>query len=440
MKFSLIASVFIYICLHPNLSGWASKLPIQDDGLEYSDKSIELDQHESTGSGKNPAFMVSLSTSETVSYGRVHWTSVDINENGLFDQSDNSLRISQSGMYFFSITATIESQDTTSLMLDNTGNSIGLFKYGNSSATIDSTTRTGLFLLTNINKPYILQRHSSSHLIGSENGKETSWLGFHYKTNNYLFASRDTSFSSTYSEVPLPNIIAMRGFSKSSNRFRVFEDGYYFVNFGSAVKNSKRSELRFDSTFSSSELYNQIRITNNATTPVIQSLSIIQRLFSGEHIYLKTYEGSQYSNSDHLTYLCSFKLNESLPVFSIASSNEDCSQSSSTVTFRQAPIIDTGNSWHNSGTYRIAVTGTYYIAFNIPSDERNDKIEIYIDINGHKRSRVFKSNNLVQNKFAGYASGGVLMKLSENDNLQLKFVGCIADDGNVGSLTIIFIP
>lgn len=83
-----------------------------------------------------------------------------------------------------------------------------------------------------IYKSYIQQEADGANtLIGSMNGKETSWSGFFYETDTYLFATVDDKI---YSPGKINfTTYQMNGFNRlTTSRFESLSTGFFYVSFG----------------------------------------------------------------------------------------------------------------------------------------------------------------------------------------------------------------
>ncbi|CAD5121129.1 DgyrCDS9668 [Dimorphilus gyrociliatus] len=411
--------------------------PASNGGLECQGNSIDVDQCESNdcNDGDTPAFMVSLLNNEIVGSGRMNWTQVVINQKNLFNEIDNSLNIQKSGMYVMSVTAHMDQSSKVDITLEGTGRKIGLSKLYNVS--VETITRCGIFTLTSLHRPNIVQNQPFSNLVGSLNGTETSWSGFYYKTDNYLSAARDSPTThSGHSSINLPIVTARKGFEINGNNFIAMNEGLYFISYGSATMRKVASIIKLHIA----SFVHYLRMASNRDVPYAYSVNFIRRVEIHDVFGLQRHQDTQYSDSNLQIHLNAFKLNESFPIFSIISTRERCSGQFFTFGFNALPYVDNMNGWiPNRQSYKIPTSGTYFVTFNLPNKSMSEELEVYIDVNGNQKTRVVKAS-IHYDFYSGYAFTGVLMKLSQNDELKLMFKGCTAQHTLFSSLTIIFVP
>lgn len=133
--------------------------------------------------------MVSMKYPQSLSQGRIKWSSIDVNNELLFDADTNGLNVTRYGMYFLSMSATVTSN--TSMITTDTGRTLGLIRQ-TTPLVKDTVSRESIFFLSPINKPSILQNFDGSTVDGDDNFKSTSWTGFLYNSNNFVLAARNS--------------------------------------------------------------------------------------------------------------------------------------------------------------------------------------------------------------------------------------------------------
>ncbi|CAD5114042.1 DgyrCDS3194 [Dimorphilus gyrociliatus] len=289
--------------------------PPINGGAECPGVPIEVEDCQTPECGiyRQPAFMVTLETSAILSQERVKWNSIDVNQDDLFNNADNSLNIKKSGLYYMSITATIGGNSGTHLSLENLGKRMDLKRERNEKS-FDLITRNCLFNLNSLYRPYVYQRLTSSFLAGDNFGKDTSWLGFKYSSNNYLFAGSEM-ITSDERYLALDSIINIRNFVavNSNRRFISREGGVYFVNFGIRPLSTEYVNVSIFIN-STNNPFERIRRNSKHIDSSDQLSRSFIRLIDDDTSFEYFIEGGHNSSEGFPTYLLAYKLNDSLPI------------------------------------------------------------------------------------------------------------------------------
>ncbi|CAD5126965.1 unnamed protein product [Dimorphilus gyrociliatus] len=378
----------------------------------------------------NPAFMVSLDNTGNVGEGRMNWEKVHLNSQKLFNPADNSLNITKSGMYFLSMTATVVETSRVSFQLDGTGRELGMTKL-KSNNNLNTITRDSLFFLTALNKPYVQQAFDTANLTG---GNNTLWTGFHYDSSSYFFGARDDEWMEKSSPIPLPIIMAMRGFRLENNMIKVSESGLYFVSFGSGFNPADDTIVSFHIN-DNKEKYRSINTFYMGRHTTHHTKSFLTYLHAGDSVGLTLTDGTSYADADLQTYLAIFKLDTEKPYF--CGSNSFDVDKSEFVRFHNIRL-DSHNSWNNiEGKYVVPQSGTYYVTANLPFESNKHELDIEIRVNGNLLSTFYAGQS---NDYDPYLSStSMLLSLSRNDFLQIKIQGSNAKAENQGVLSMIYI-
>lgn len=208
-------------CNHP---------PPMNNGKLYKGDSSQTQLCQVNECGNSTSFSVSLRYDQVMNDGKVNWTKINANSSNFFQADTQSLNIKSSEFYFFCLSGTVRSNNQFAF-LHRSGYSSGIDI--KSSNLIERTiSRQYGMLMSSLYKPHILQEQKSDVvLVGSETGKETSWSGFLYNTDTYLYAMYETPIDSN-GEISC-NKCQMNGFVRNSpNQFTNNNSGVFYVSIG----------------------------------------------------------------------------------------------------------------------------------------------------------------------------------------------------------------
>lgn len=377
-----------------------------------------------------PSFEVSL-YERYISPGLVNWTRAHFIRDKLYNRNTAKLDIKRIGIYLFALCATIEQRDNIRLSFSGAGLSVGLRR--ESSFIIDiSLMREAIFKLSPIFTPGI-QQAIPTNLISTSDGRETSWLGFKYETENYFFAATDRSVvSSGYVNLP---IVQMRGFSQNGNQFKSTDPGFYYVSFGVGVPVSGNSLTVHIAPYPRS--YRTIDGQNTEYIDTWTKNYILNSLQIAPEFGMYVTKGNLFSSSELQVYMTALKLNSSSPMMSIFSHQSIESSVGGLVIFQNI-IIDNFNGWSWAGSfYKIPITGLYYISFNIPFCNYSGIGQITVHVNDCLKKYVIRSTS--NTRYSQLVTGSILLNLKEGEKVSIKFVGCIRSDANEGVLNIFLV-
>ncbi|CAD5112940.1 DgyrCDS2147 [Dimorphilus gyrociliatus] len=386
-----------------------------------------------------PSFMVAQRNLDTYSQGIIRWSKVWYNFQDLFDPEKNSLNISESGFYILSLSAALASRQGITFRQTTPQNN-GLYRRadGNNIYEEDMISQTGIHFLTRLSSPLIRQTSSSTRLFSSLNGRETSWSGFKYESNNVLYAG--TLSSIIYpSKLRLERIATIRGFSQSDNKedFKTSEGGWYYINFGVGFYQNRMAQIALQINNEVQFKKTLIRSHTSYSTRDQGSRGLVVRLNSSDTIGLRFISGVIYSGNSLVTYLTACKLNSSdgSPLLYAYRKNDFSSSQFSSLTYNTT-VIDTTNSW-NGEYYTANISGLYHVDISIGLQSRKDAhLRIYVDneevLSLLRYSRLHSGIDTI--------SRTGLVKLKRGSKLQIKANGDLASDNKeLISITIFLI-
>ncbi|CAD5126733.1 DgyrCDS14789 [Dimorphilus gyrociliatus] len=368
----------------------------------------------------NPAFMVSLQETTHVNAENIQWSSIDVNDDNLYNSVTKEVRIKKPGMYFFSITTRTEKG--TYMGLENSGVTVGLYKrimYTHRTTT-NTISRSALYFLSSIHRPFINHYKNNSILFGTERGKETAWVGFRYETNNYICAATDKI--SLASSKPLDIVIALRGFTMSPSKQIIYsrQAGLYYINFGGGIKyhqSDHKIEISTNNFIGKySIIHSKIYFGGYRQPTYHLSRGFLHNMKAHERLQL---HGSRHYTSPMLeSYITAFQLNESLPAVFGYNNLTQCSSTLKTLTF-DTIAIDTSNSWNRAGVFTAPINATYFIELSIVAHQA----EAHIEVNNGIAFTLHKNNN--HNRYAELVSRTGLVKLKVGDTCKVMYRGCV---------------
>lgn len=382
----------------------------------------------------DPAFMVSLQRTQIFRSERVNWTSIDINNGKLFNPLDNTVNISSSGMYFFSKTVTIGDQMKAVLKTKNTGRDFGLGR-NPEGYSINMMNRASIFSLTSLYKPYVQHDLPRGALIGSDIGKETSWLGFRYNSDNYFFATTQESRFGQ-GDVSLPVTLSLRGFSSNGIYFRPQESGYYFIHYGIGTHPAAYISVTFAVDYFHQTYFKTIKAGEYSSSIDHLSRGVIRYVERGQAISLLLLSGSYgvYSDSNLQTYLSAFKLNSTQPMMFGYGSRNPCQNDEFRKYTLQDKYLDNTNSWNTTNnSYTSKANGIYYVELNL-SVQRLSRVEVFVEVNGIKQFRLIQLTADHESSELVTKSG--LVKMVKNDILTITYKGCLDQRLNMAGISI----
>lgn len=382
------------------------------------------------------AAMVSLS-GNTYSYEgyRMNWTSIDVNNQDLFNPVDNNMVIRRTGMYYFSLTGTFGKPFNSGLKLKGVGRDLAAFQ-SERAKTNSVATRGGLFQLTSLNRPYVTHEHIRTRYTGSSSKRETSWLGFFYDSDNYGFAARDSDFTGTI--IDLPIVMAQRGIAINSGKFKIFEDGFYFVNYGIGHKyfSSNSVNIYVNGTLIPYQFIT--RMQSYGFDEDARSRSTILYLTKGSELSFGSRVTRKYGSSPNLeTYLLTFKLNSSTPIYKVEGIRRTCN----TFSYRQITFETKAVDTANTGTvrsFRAPVNGTYYVDLTISFGSINYRDQ-FIRVLVNNKVVLGMPQYFYRRTTAEMSTKTGLIKLRAGDIVTTSFTGCLGSSGATRSSFIIFL-
>ncbi|CAD5126608.1 DgyrCDS14696 [Dimorphilus gyrociliatus] len=415
--------------------------PPSNGGRECSGLPIEIEncQTPPCPSGEKPCFMVSLQSTISVSEGRIQWSSIDVNQDNLYNPLTSRLNIKEAGVYYFAMTATMSRQTGAHLRLQNIGREIDLKRDKNEDG-IEQISRSGLYFLNPLFSPYINQMLPTASLLGSNAGKDTNWVGFKYSTDNYIFVGSDSS-SLEQNYIPLNILVNMRGYSigASNTEFINLEGGKYFIHFGCGIVPNVNLRISIYSNNHNTPYSRIQRLENQMASSDQLSRSFINALPANSKLQYRL-DGGHNSTIGLPTYLMAFKLNDSLPILFV---HQSYRYPSSCSTFMQlmafnVVIEDTTNSWTiRTREYKVPVTGTYYIDISVVVILRNT-VEAYVEVNNIRKFRLLKFGR--SHGRSELISKGGLIQMFKDDILTVRYRGCMTADDMVSSMVIFLLP
>lgn len=389
--------------------------PPNDDGpgCPGNDLDVELCNNPPCNSNFSPAFLVSFKYNRTLDKGDVNWSSVNLNHGELFDSSSSSLKIKESGMYFFSLTAMVSTK--TSLHIDGARIRIGLTEFEKNLPLL-SVSRDALYTLNTLDKPKIVQNFPGANAYGDEKVLKTLWTGFYYNSQNYIFAVRDTPVSDI-GPFDFSTTVALRGFQRVNGSYITTEPGAYYISYGFAT-NSKTT----------------IGFANCRPCPILSSRSFVKRANESQiQTFIRRYrspprfqmvlrKGLIHSDPENQQiYLSAFKLNTSLPCFSAYFFKKVASSIWATLEFNRLKI-DNFSALKNNSYYSIPKNGTYFLSYSL-SFNRDFDADVRIVVNNEVKST---STALKHNgRTSGSLSQSILLELKKNDQVFIQMKGLI---------------
>ncbi|CAD5124745.1 DgyrCDS13013 [Dimorphilus gyrociliatus] len=415
-----------------------SSPPQANGGKDCVGKSLE-ERPCNNGPCAEPAFMVSLKSTMNVYPGVMNWTSVDLNVNEMFDPKTNRVSIKKPGLYFFSMITTSPAKKSIDVMLENTGKNVGLYRRGDlRSEGAETLSRSGLFVLSQLYKP-VMKQMTSSMLYSSENGRETSWLGFHYVSDEYLFCGSHRNLQ--YGTVQWPFVSAMKGFQENSvlSQFKASKSGLYFLNAGMRLGyTTANTQYKAGISINVDRNYNVFQtplelkgaITSRGLSDTF-SRSVLTRLTAGDVLRAEAHRPFStispiLSGRRIESYMAAFRLNENLPYFQAVSTDSTCRE------FRRinlkSAIYDSQRSWNSKlHEYNIKKQGIYYIEFTL-SKYRTSKVDVRMFLNKQMVAVSAKQSMIDENK---HFTRSTLLNLKVNDKIHWENYGCVDSDASV---------
>ncbi|CAD5126684.1 unnamed protein product [Dimorphilus gyrociliatus] len=389
----------------------------------------------------NPAFMVSLKETTTLNEGYFNWTVVNLNSGGMFDPNTNRITINKPGFYFFSMIITSSKLKPIDVRIRNSGLSLGILRKALPSYGPETFSRNGIFELANAAQP-VLSTGITTDVYSSEEGKETSFLGFHYDTSNYLYCTSRTRINKP--KIPWPIISAMKGFTEKSDltEFRASNGGWYLVSMGmkagfsgtGLVDSTKLIlEISKNNVVQQTHKFLEINIRRQQVTDQFSRSSLIH-VNTGDVFISRTGTRNKtpVSSSHYETYLSAFRLNTSLPRFMASGKLQTCDEF---INIRFPEInVDSTDSWDiTRNQYLVKKSGMYYIEFSFVPRPR-ETLDIRMYLNG-KMIAITKKQ---ARHDRGYViTRSILLSLEEGDILYWRNYGCLYNSYNFSSVIVI---
>ncbi|CAD5122858.1 DgyrCDS11260 [Dimorphilus gyrociliatus] len=386
-------------------------------------------------SQNGPAFMVSLTETTNENAGIMNWKSVNLNSGGMFNAENNEVAIRTSGLYFFSMVSTTTNGNLINMAIEKTGINLGITKAAYEGAEGPETmSRSGLAILTPIFKPQ-MRLISPTSLYSTAEGRETSWLGFHYKSDSYLFCGSDRRLPGGY--VKWPKVTAMKGFRENSilSQFRVESSGLYFLNAGMLSDLSHREEHRIRrlniQIFRNNALFATVlqfsaSIQTNLATEQFSGSNLVH-LVEGDvltaHIILPISSSiGPLAGNNTETYMSAFKMNESLAYFQAENTDSTCNE------FRRVNLktinMDSTSSWNATrNEYIVQTAGIYFLEFTFQK-YYNSKLELRMFLNGERVALSMKMSSLDKDFLF---TRTLLLDLKKNDKFHWENYVCFTE-------------
>ncbi|CAD5126956.1 DgyrCDS14961 [Dimorphilus gyrociliatus] len=384
------------------------------------------------------AFMVSLTETTNGNAGIMNWTSVNLNSDDMFNQETNDVTIKTAGLYFFSMVATTTSGNVINMATERTGLSIGISRAAYENADGPETmSRSGLFVLTPVFKPQMKLKTPTS-LYSTADGRETSWLGFNYKSDSYLFCGSNKRLPTGF--VKWPIVSAMKGFRENSilSQFRVELAGLYFINAGMlygfthsdyyrigklAVQVLRNNELFATPLEFSASIQNRLG-TEQFTRSNLVSLQQGDVLTAKVTLPILGASGPL-AGVNTETYMGAFKMNEALAYFQATRTDSTCNE------FRRVNLKDINDStasWNATrNEFVVKNEGIYFIEFTFEK-YHNSKLDLRMFLNNERVAVSMKHSILGRNTLF---SRTLLLSLKENDKIHWENYGCISEQAFV---------
>ncbi|CAD5126701.1 DgyrCDS14767 [Dimorphilus gyrociliatus] len=414
--------------------------PPQNGGAECPGVPIEIREckpPDCSGS-TSPAFMLSLQENTNVNNGKIPWSSIDVNDDNLYNSNKKEVEIKKPGMYFFSMTAT--TLTNTWMSLENTGINIGLSKEIHFSDRLltETITRSGLFSLSSLFKPRVVHLLNDSNLIGSNDGKDTSWLGFRYESNSFVSAALGVKQNSP-GFLSLNTIFLNRGFTISNNNkiFTSREAGLYYINFGSGIEegNSEHNIILSVARYMASytRIYSKPPGIVNRQSAYPSSRGFLQDLH--ENTVLQLSASNHVTSSKLETYLLAFKINSSFPAVFLVKSHQGQSQCRPIFGIQglqfENVLVDTLNSWNTTGYFTAPIDAAYFVEVNLVAIRTTELIVEVNDQVAFKLKHVMKHSGEAE-----LSTRTALLRLKEGDICKIKYRGCLEHMTMSSSFTI----
>ncbi|CAD5126696.1 DgyrCDS14764 [Dimorphilus gyrociliatus] len=410
--------------------------PPSNGGNNCRGQSSEIEQCTNGPCSQNgSAFMVSLTERTNGNAGIMNWTSVNLNSGGMFNAENNEVTIKTSGLYYFSMVSTTTNGNLINMAMEKTGINLGITRAAYENAEGPETmSRSGLALLTPVFKPQ-MRLIAPTSLYSTSEGRETSWLGFHYESDSYLFCGSNRRLPGGY--VKWPRITAMKGFRENSilSQFRVDSTGLYFLNAGmlSGFSHGDQHRMRIlnvqifrNNALFATFLSLSASIQNNLGTEQFSRSNLVN-LLEGDvltaHVVLPIASSAgPLAGINTETYMSAFKLNKSLVYFQAKDTDNTCDE------FRRINLknidMDSTSSWNATrNEYVVKRAGIYYIEFTFQK-YYNSKLELRMFLNGERIALSMKHSSLDKNFLF---TRTLLLNLKETDKFHWENYGCISE-------------
>lgn len=385
----------------------------------------------------NPAFMVTLTEKSELDVGKINWTLVNFNSGGLFNIENNSLSITTPGLFMLSMVFTCGNKQPVGTLLKGAEQDLGLSK---PPFALETITRASLHVFSPTYSPYLSQSIPTT-AYSSENGRETSWLGFRYNTDSYISLVSASNLKGLIISWPKP--LLMKGFREKSDltEFQALSGGLYFFSIGMKANNNENRNSEFTdiklylSKYKPPNTYKTLKVEISTKSKGSQfSRSFLQRIDKGDVLITKTYKNFLNSSIYLENYLLAFKLNEDFPYFMAARKFSTCEEFKN-IQFTSI-YFDSMQSWNRTKHYyRVKRTGIYYIETSFePKKDNSLDVRMYLNdkiVGISKGHREWKDETLL--------TKSILLNLNKNDTIRWENYGCLGYYLNESTLTIIYV-
>lgn len=387
--------------------------PPVNGGLPCQGNNVDIVECSSNNCTLNyTAFYVSNRRSFPLLVSRHMFNKVYLNDENLFNLGSSSVRVQNLGYYWFTLVVT--SVDYRGRENDRSISSEFWRDLAGSGAVTDEINSIMLRTPADVLNRYSYYR---GPIFGSEDGAETSWLGYKIDSTDLYFAQRTSNAVRgivSYSTIKISSGII------GSSTLTVAKEGYYYIAFSFRQDISCSLTLRINQQPIDEMLMNFPNSTVGKED--MNSKSLIVKMNSGDRFDMYVLEGTIKSDSDRQLSMSAYRLNKITELVTVIRNSDFSSNLFEKLSF-DYELHNIRNSWDSiNNQFKCKSNGLYKVSLSLG-------IKVFVQtfaeilVNGKVEARLFMAR-VLENRYH-MISRTSLFKLRKDDTIHVQVRGSL---------------